>query len=194
MKLNLGCGRDIRQGYVNIDLHPGLGVDEVADLSKFPWFWNDESVDEILMLDFLEHFPYNQTDKILSEAWRILKMGGELTIQVPDATHLLRAINFSPPFKCNRCGWDFPVGDLRANFFVCGSCGQSWVDIAKAAQARLFGGQDYEGNWHFTTFSGLLLREILRSNGFDKMEYLEKEHQWANWNFKVSVKKTKDVW
>jgi hypothetical protein len=34
MKLNLGCGRDIKQGFVNLDYMPLPGVDVVADLER----------------------------------------------------------------------------------------------------------------------------------------------------------------
>ena len=33
MKLNIGCGKDIRPGFVNIDHNPGTGVDVVATRS-----------------------------------------------------------------------------------------------------------------------------------------------------------------
>ena len=85
MKLNLGCGDDIKEGYLNVDFrktHPSV---QVQDLSKFPWPWADGFADEILMLDFLEHFPYAQTERILFECFRILKDDGEVVIQVPDA-------------------------------------------------------------------------------------------------------------
>jgi len=33
-QLNLGCGKDIRKGYVNLDIYPLEGVDVVADIEK----------------------------------------------------------------------------------------------------------------------------------------------------------------
>ena len=36
-KLNFGCGRDIREGYVNADIARLDGVDKVFDFNKFPY-------------------------------------------------------------------------------------------------------------------------------------------------------------
>ena len=35
-KLNLGCGNDIRQGYINLDVAELDGVDVVWDVNKLP--------------------------------------------------------------------------------------------------------------------------------------------------------------
>jgi len=48
MKLNLGCGTDIREDYVNVDIHEPK-ADEHHDLNRFPWKWDDNSVQKIVM-------------------------------------------------------------------------------------------------------------------------------------------------
>lgn len=202
MRLNLGCGPDIRQGYTNVDLRPARGVDEVADLSKLPWFYKDESVDEILMLDFLEHFPYAKTLPILNECWRILKTEGTLEVQVPDFDHCARAamsLFDDNGYQCNRCGQWIGIqgiGQLVGlnDKDVCTRCGQAKSEIEDAAIHRLYGGQDYEGNWHQTAFTKDILRRMLVKSGFKDVEELEQEHQEANWNFKLLAKKNKDGW
>ena len=86
MKLNLGCGTDIRKGYVNVDdgsmwadiLPDGLMIN---DLNNFPWPFKSNSVDEVLMWHVLEHLP--NTAMVLKEVKRILKHGGKFWGQVP---------------------------------------------------------------------------------------------------------------
>lgn len=78
MKLNLGaCDRKIN-GYLSVDMC--APADIITDLSDF-WPWEDSSVDEILAFDIIEHLP----DKIftMNEAWRVLKNGALLKIEVP---------------------------------------------------------------------------------------------------------------
>jgi len=91
MKLNLGCSDRHIEGYVSVDIlpHPGpLGRGETAiyqsvDLNQWNWPWLDSSVDEILALDIFEHL----TDRIhsINEAWRVLRDGGRLTLECPNA-------------------------------------------------------------------------------------------------------------
>jgi len=197
MKLNLGCGKDVREGYTNVDFLDIPGATKV-DLSKFPWPFADKSADEIMMLDFLEHFPCSQTANILQECWRVLKTGGKLIVQVPDLEHCARAASFIAPFMCNNCGWEFPENDVRANFFVCNDCGRSWHLIAQDAVQRLYGGQDVVGNWHFTAFSSLLLIRTLERYGFESINTIEKldngQTHWQNWNIRVECVKYDDIW
>jgi predicted SAM-dependent methyltransferase len=62
MKLNLGCGSDYRQGYINVDRVSGV-ADVVHDLNVFPYPWSDNSVDEIVARHILEHLEDSSLDK-----------------------------------------------------------------------------------------------------------------------------------
>lgn len=186
MKLNLGCGPDIRSGYVNVDLRHGPGVLQ-HDLSKFPWPWRDNSVDEILMLDFLEHFPYRQTKTVLSEVSRILKAGGFVDIQVPDFYHCALALMNEGRFNCNKCGYEFRTA-MPGDGAKC-NCGATRWEIAESAMQRLYGGQDYPGNWHYTTFTYATLTHLLSQHELSNFERLDVNHQTLNWNIKVRAYK-----
>lgn len=80
LRLNLGCGRDIREGWTNVDFIKAPGVDIVADLEK-PLPWEDNSVFEVLISHTLEHIVY--WEHTVQEIHRILRPGGILTIRVP---------------------------------------------------------------------------------------------------------------
>ena len=79
-KLNLGCGKDIKEGYINSDIIYMEGVDVVLDLDKTPYDFKDESFEEILCLGVFDYL--NNLDAIIIELWRILKPGGMVKIHV----------------------------------------------------------------------------------------------------------------
>ena len=81
MKLNLGCGYDIREGWINVDKVDNEGVDVIHDLDKFPYPFKDNVVDEIIMIHILEHL--NKPKEVLDELWRISKPNARITIEVP---------------------------------------------------------------------------------------------------------------
>lgn len=94
MRLNLGCGDDVRPDWFNIDLRSDCGADIVQDVSKLPF--DDGEVDEILALDLLEHFPAFRTQDILAEWRRVLCSGGMLTVKVPNLQALCEALLVRP--------------------------------------------------------------------------------------------------
>jgi len=85
MKLNLGCGNSILDGYINLDIVKNYGVDLVHDLNVFPYPFEDNHFDEILMSHVLEHLMYPQ--ETMKELYRILNKNGKLSIVFPHYTH-----------------------------------------------------------------------------------------------------------
>lgn len=79
-KLNIGCGKDIRPGYVNVDIIEHEGVDVCCDIEKVLPF-EDNSIDEILLYHVLEHI--DNFDALLDEIWRIAKDEALVKIIVP---------------------------------------------------------------------------------------------------------------
>ena len=84
MKLNLGCGKDIKDGYKNYDKYQKLKGIEYIDLEK-PLPFNDNSVDEIVLNHTLEHI--NNEYQLIMECYRVLKKGCFIKVRVPTVSH-----------------------------------------------------------------------------------------------------------
>ena len=89
MKLHLGCGTKKMEGWINIDSVAALQPDLVHDISQ-PLPYDDLTVDEILAEDLLEHFDKYLRFVVFYEWVRVLKIGGTMTLQVPDFKKILR--------------------------------------------------------------------------------------------------------
>lgn len=81
LRLNIGCGKDVMEGFEGVDLFVGPSVRYVQNLESFPWVFEDSSVEEILMYNVLEHL--RDTTKVMEELHRILIPNGKVTIKVP---------------------------------------------------------------------------------------------------------------
>jgi predicted SAM-dependent methyltransferase len=55
MKLNLGCGFNKLDGFVNVDKQAACQPDMVLDLERLPWPFEDASVSEVAAFHVLEH-------------------------------------------------------------------------------------------------------------------------------------------
>jgi len=135
MKLNLGCGNVIKLGYTNLDVRQLPGVDVVHDLT-IPLPFPENSVDEIVASDLLEHFSMSKTNQVLKDWIRVLKVGGLLVIRVPDLMAVSKAI---------------ANGDSRISLDNC--------------ILRIYGGQDYPTNFHYFGFTKETLTKRLASLG-----------------------------
>jgi SAM-dependent methyltransferase len=86
IKLNLGCGDKILDGYINIDVvesRAGKKPDFICDLHNLSKF-ESNSVDEILAVHVVEHFWQWEVVDILKEWTRVLKPGGKMILECPN--------------------------------------------------------------------------------------------------------------
>jgi SAM-dependent methyltransferase len=112
-KLNLGSGSDILVNHINHDIVDLPNVDVTHDLNIYPWPWGDDSFDEILMIDVLEHL--NEIVPAMEELHRILKPGGVVTIRVPYWNHACAYID--PTHKRGFHEQTFHFFDINSDYY-----------------------------------------------------------------------------
>jgi SAM-dependent methyltransferase len=95
LRVNLGCGKDIRAGWINVDKANLPGVDLCHDLTRIPLPFDSNSCTEVLCKDVLEHLEYLP---VLKDIHRILRLGGRVSIQVP---HFTSKDAYADPTHCN---------------------------------------------------------------------------------------------
>jgi predicted SAM-dependent methyltransferase len=88
MAMHLGCGPNIKEGWVNIDLNPS--ADLTLDVrERLPFV--DSTFRFIYSEHFYEHFSYpGDITHLLSECYRVLESGGIHSFGVPDGGMVLR--------------------------------------------------------------------------------------------------------
>jgi len=153
-KLNLGCNKDIRKDYLNIDIldcfnDDGEGIDLIIDLALIHNIIPKNSAKEILVYDVLEHFPFQVTRQLLKNWVSLLKPEGKIIVRVPDLYRLSDAL---------RSG-KLPIFQV---------------------QKLIYGGQDYEFNYHMAGFTGELLEGYLLGTGCKETVQVVKEDNSYN--------------
>ena len=88
-RVNLGAGSRPKPGYENIDVRALPGVRKVDIRRRLPYA--DGTIAQFLAEDVLEHFrPRELQKQVLPEIVRCLMSGGELVMQLPDLTEMVR--------------------------------------------------------------------------------------------------------
>jgi predicted SAM-dependent methyltransferase len=81
-KLNLGCGEDYRDGYINVDIG-NCRKDVEHDLENFPYPFSNNQFYEIVMQHCIEHISREQFPTLIRELHRISAPGCILHISAP---------------------------------------------------------------------------------------------------------------
>ncbi len=89
LKMNVGCGNEPFQGWINLDLNPETRADilwDITDGLPFP----DNSCEFIYSEHFLEHIPVEEGVRFLTECRRSLQLGGVVRIGMPCVQEVAR--------------------------------------------------------------------------------------------------------
>jgi len=140
MKLHLGCGSKILDGFTNVDIRKMDGVDIVDDVGLLKTF-EPNSVELIYACHVLEHFSRHKRLQVLARWYEVLQNGGVLRLAIPDfqqVVHLYR----------------------------------DGVELEKL-MGLLYGGQDYEYNYHCYCWDFDSIRRDLKAVGFNEVEHYD---------------------
>lgn len=97
VRLNLGCGDKILEGYINVDFaqsRKGNRPDVIADLRALQF--NHNYADEILSVHVIEHFYRWEAEELLKHWKDILKPGGRLILECPNILTAARMLMQEP--------------------------------------------------------------------------------------------------
>jgi predicted SAM-dependent methyltransferase len=102
VRINVGCGSDYRDGFVNIDGNPNLPrVDLVLDLPReslcghFGPGSARGPVRHVLANDFIEHHTHWEAIGLLRDFFAILAPGGTIELKLPDFEYIAGNAKFS---------------------------------------------------------------------------------------------------
>jgi SAM-dependent methyltransferase len=101
--LNLGCGPQVIDGFVNIDFFTSPGISYGADI-RYPLKISNNIFDGIICEHTFEHLSYVEASRLMHECYRILKPGGILRVIVPDLELFIR--NYSNQNKMWFAEWE----------------------------------------------------------------------------------------
>lgn len=152
MKLNLGCGNKIKEGYIGVDRYPCDAADVIADLDGNLPFKN-EVISDVLLDNVIEHVRSVPT--LMQEIQRVCGDGAVVNIITPhfaslaswrDPTHIHHLSYFSMEHfekknVSHYTGGGFRILARRLSFGgVMGLCGRLIHSLSPRA---------YESQWCF---------------------------------------------
>lgn len=150
IKLNLGCGGRIMDGFINVDEYYSPKGKPPKNFVKgnvlnlpFP----NEYADYIIMDNVLEHIPYKDVPQVLWEVKRVLKTGGRAVIMVPDFEYLAKKFL-----------------EIQSTYFE----PLSYKYVAE----MIYGNQVHPGEYHCTPMSPGYLNFMLRMVGLPNFEMI----------------------
>ena len=126
LKLDLGCGKSKREGFIGVDTLDFEGVDQVVDLRE-PWPWKSGSVAEVHCSHFIEHLTALERMHFVNELHRVLTVGGKALVITPywasnraygDLTHQWPPVSEMWFYYLDK-GWRAANAPHNESFYTC---------------------------------------------------------------------------
>lgn len=163
-KLNLGCGFDKREGFLNVDHFPECAPDQLLDIESTPWALPTNQFEHVLLKHVLEHVGagFNVFAAVMRELYRVTAPGGVIEIHVPhfkhdtywsDPTHVrgFTVLTFEMMSKKKNDEWI----RQRANYTMLAYVMNVDFEVVEAMQV-------YDPNWWRKFEQGAISKEDLR--------------------------------
>lgn len=94
MKVNLGCGRDVRDGYINVDIDTSIANITHLDIRKFPEEYKKANapLTEVLLLNVIHQITAEETANLITALVPLLAPNGKIVITDIDYDMVANAV------------------------------------------------------------------------------------------------------
>ncbi len=133
--LNIGCGHDYREGYVNIDMDPNCSPDILVQNNDFSLIPKNH-FEYAVVANIIEHIPRQFMMGALLDWVSLIKIGGKMWIETSNPVRIAQQMEEKNDFERH----------------------YNWLRM-------MFGNQDHEGDYHFNGFTEITLSVILKASG-----------------------------
>ena len=172
IRLNLGSGDQQFAGFTSVDLYDPK-ADIQADICDLPF--GDNSIDEIVAFQVIEHVEYWKEDALFAEIARVLKPGGTAWIECPDMEMIARYIIEEPDI------------DLRWVKSIYGEYYRPWD------RDRYEDAENHEGSKHRNAFTYKKVERLANAYGMTMVRRgMDEKHPDYRYPETLSVTLTKE--
>lgn len=164
IKFNMGCGRDIIDGYIGVDKY-----NDAAHIKQdlMTLVLPENFVDEILASHVIEHIPQHKAPGVLSKWFNSLKVGGKLVLELPDLEALCKSFDSASDqekYILTLCIYGAYVGEVYSNTIEHGTASP-----------------------HVWGYYPKILKEILTQIGFSEVNVMDAQGLHPGKNFRVEA-------
>ena len=152
VKLNLGCGKVYRDGWINIDIDKSVRTDICCDFINLKNHFNPGTIDLIYMIHSISYLNLWEANIFFKDAYHLLNTGGVLELEFPDIQKCSKIIVESSDNA------DY-IEAVRAIYAF---------DLEQIKNKEVY--RPYAFGW-----SGLYMKNVLHEIGFSQIDILEPE-------------------
>jgi predicted SAM-dependent methyltransferase len=157
-KVQIGCGENVLEGWLNCDLDPKADDVVAVDVTqRFPF--EDRQFDYLFSEHVIEHFDYLVGKQILQECFRVLKPNGKVRIVTPGLAFLVGL-------------YAEKKSDLQKRYIDWAA--KSFVDYATEPRAAFVINNFFYCDWgHRFIYDEETLGELMSACGFANITYCQ---------------------
>jgi predicted SAM-dependent methyltransferase len=133
LRLNLGCGTNRIEGFINIDVEPSCKPDVICNFMAGKLPYKAGTVEEVVLFHCIEHIKKSLHRHILEEVWRVLKPSGKFIVSYPE---FLKCVdNWKKNHRGKKEFWEHTIYGRQlypSDFHVCIMHTPEFTNVLKA--------------------------------------------------------------
>lgn len=166
--LSIGCGKDVKPGWVRLDCDPESHPDILATIPPLPRPVLERRWDQIEAIHFIASLWAWEAREVLCQLWQVLEPGGKLILETPDIVFCMKHYLMSGANRLDNQNKYFE--QFEEPISTTGSWEEHQLDLRGLYGNPAAHCKEESNKWGYTPRS---LRKLLVEAGFDEKKIVE---------------------